>query len=99
MAQNKQTKGGFLGGAGRFNDAGENVPMPGETVSEVPPPPPFGGPRVWVSILVVIAMMAGLFMFYEKHSPTQSNTNCTSSDPNAPCNNDFAPPAPNSDQN
>ena len=54
----------FLGGGPRFNQAGENTPMPGEKIAAEAPRLPFGGPRVWVGVLVVLVMIAALFAVY-----------------------------------
>src|SRR5665213_628207 len=69
----KSDDGSFLGGAGKFNSSGNNVPMPGEKVADVPTPPPFGGPKIWISTVLIVAALAGLFMFYEVNGPTRSH--------------------------
>jgi len=69
MANDKKTNdGSFLGGAGKFNIAGHNAPLPGESVSDVKPPPPFGGPKVWFSAIAIVIVLAVLFFFYEAPS-------------------------------
>jgi len=71
----KFDSGSFLGGAGKFNKAGDNVPLPGEAVSDVPAPLPFGGPKIWISTLVIIALLTGLFFFYEAPHMSHPTTN------------------------
>ena len=66
--QSKQSGGSFLGkGELKFNTAGDNAPMPGEKLAETPPPPFFGGPRVWIGVLVIVVAMVLLFMIYDTH--------------------------------
>jgi|SRR5579875_2864525 len=54
----------FLGGGPKFNQAGLNTPMPGERTADVPPPPPFGGPRVWAGVVIVVVLIAVLWFVY-----------------------------------
>src|SRR5579884_2885934 len=55
----------FLGGGPRFNQAGENAPMPGEKVADaVVSPLPFGGPRVWIGVLVVLVLIGVLWFVF-----------------------------------
>lgn len=68
----KETKtedSGFLGGGPRFNQAGNNAPMPGEKVADAPPPAPFGGPRVWLGIVVVIVLIVAMYVIFGNNLP------------------------------
>src|SRR5579872_5388047 len=66
MAKQTDSGGGsFLGGGPKFNQAGDNKPMPGEKVSDaVINPLPFGGPRIWIGALVVIVLLAVLWILF-----------------------------------
>jgi len=65
---NSKPNGSFLGkGDLKFNQAGNNAPLPGEKNAETPPPPLFGGPRIWVGIIVLIIAMSILFAVYSEH--------------------------------
>ncbi len=66
MSQTTPPESPFLGGGPRFNQAGNNTPMPGEKRAEAPPPLPFGGPRVWAGTAVVIVLLLVLFLVYGK---------------------------------
>lgn len=66
--QSSKPDGSFLGkGDLKFNTAGDNAPMPGEHVAQTPPPPLFGGPRVWIGVLVIVIAMGLLFVIYDSH--------------------------------
>jgi hypothetical protein len=66
--QSSKKEGSFLGkGDLKFNTAGDNAPMPGEKVAETPPPPLFGGPRVWIGVAVIVVAMLLLFVIYSAH--------------------------------
>lgn len=60
----KDRPGTFLGGGPKFNQAGNNTPLPGERTAEGKPAPPFGGPRVWVGTLVVLVLIGVLWFVY-----------------------------------
>ncbi|HEY3331507.1 MAG TPA: hypothetical protein VGK19_15865 [Capsulimonadaceae bacterium] len=73
---NQPTKqnGSFLGkGELKFNQAGDNAPMPGETVAETPPQPWMGGPKVWIGVVVIIVAMSILFVIYSQHYGVSTN--------------------------
>jgi hypothetical protein len=59
---NSPAPSGFLGGGPKFNQAGLNTPMAGEKTADVPPPPPFGGPRVWIATVVIICVLILLYV-------------------------------------
>jgi hypothetical protein len=72
--QSSKPGGSFLGkGDLKFNAAGDNAPMPGEKVAETPRRPLFGGPRVWIGVVVIVVAMVLLFVLYETH-PGESTT-------------------------
>jgi hypothetical protein len=52
----------FLGGGPKFNQAGLNSPLPGEKTADAAPVLPFGGPRVWIGAVVIIALV--FFMWF-----------------------------------
>jgi hypothetical protein len=54
----------FLGGGPKFNQAGNNTPMPGEKRADTPPPPPFGGPRVWFGGAVLVLLVLVLYLVW-----------------------------------
>jgi hypothetical protein len=64
MAQPPSSQSPFLGGGPKFNQAGNNAPLPGEKRAETPPPPPFGGPRMWIGGAVLLALLLGLYLVY-----------------------------------
>jgi hypothetical protein len=64
MSDNSPSKSPFLGGGPRFNQAGNNTPLPGEHRAETPPPPPFGGPKVWAGVLIIVTLLVVLYFVY-----------------------------------
>ena len=66
--------GSFLGGGPKFNQAGDNKPMAGEKVADVVVNPlPFGGPKVWIGVLVVVVLLGVLWIIFGGDLPgTQS---------------------------
>lgn len=60
---------GFLGGGPRFNQAGNNAPLPGEKVADADTPAPFGGPKVWIGVVVVILLIGILWMIFGNGLP------------------------------
>ena len=65
MPNDPNTPGGsFLGGGPKFNQAGQNAPLPGEKVAATVPPAPLGGPRVWAGVAVVIVLIGALWLVY-----------------------------------
>jgi len=64
MSEKSPSGSPFLGGGPRFNQAGNNTPLPGEKRAETPPPPFFGGPRVWSAVGIVIVLLVVLFIIY-----------------------------------
>jgi hypothetical protein len=53
----------FLGGGPKFNQAGLNTPLPGEKTAEADKVALFGGPRVWIGAVVIIALVAFLWIY------------------------------------
>jgi hypothetical protein len=69
MSETPSSQSPFLGGGPKFNQAGNNTPMPGEKKAETPPPPPFGGPKVWVGVAVLVVLIAVMFFVYGSVNP------------------------------
>ena len=66
--KSSQSSGSFLGkGDLKFNQAGDNAPMPGEVQAQTPPPPLFGGPKVWAGVVIIVVAMVLLFIVYNNH--------------------------------
>ncbi len=86
--------GSFLGGAAKFNQAGNNAPMAGEKVAEANERAPFGGPRVWLGTIVILVALVLLYAVYGDHIPgvsqkggngrAISSTDRPDADPDAP---------------
>jgi hypothetical protein len=64
MAQPPTPQTPFLGGGPKFNQAGNNLPLPGETNAETPPPPLFGGPRLWIGASALIILLLALYLIW-----------------------------------
>lgn len=69
--------GSFLGGAAKFNQAGNNAPMAGEKVAEANERAPFGGPRVWLGTIVILVALVLLYAVYGDHIPGVSQRAAT----------------------
>jgi hypothetical protein len=82
----------FLGGGPKFNRAGDNVPLPGEKLADVKAPLPFGGPRIWAGVAVVLALIVLLYVVYGNPLSEQRKSHGGGISSRAP---DFNPDKPN----
>ncbi|MDR3707891.1 MAG: hypothetical protein P4L33_06305 [Capsulimonadaceae bacterium] len=61
--------GSFLGkGELKFNQAGNNAPLPGEKIADAAPALLFGGPKRWAGIAIIIVALILLFAVYSAHN-------------------------------